>query len=361
MSGPSVVLRTLEEGLMGRKLANPRPRKSVRGEKAWREQRIAMGLHAIEVGAPLAARTFVKSRQLVYYWKKKLLNKNFHSNSHGGTPNLKWNGDVRTNLLAHIWLFIQQRPDSSLREIQNEVAERFPDHPTPSLAWLSRLFKRWCWSFKVPDRRAQLNKFTIENIHRYVHFVAAIHSIDPLRMKFIDEANYSSADLYRQHALGPVNRRQHVVVDKLSESYSLIMMTSLDPATPPVMIDMKVGTNDQTDFLRFVASMLSAGYLREGDMLFVDNAKIHGGDDTFAALWNLLQVAGVSLHYLPTYSPELNPCEFCWGFSKNMIRKHCQVSLPFSLEILKSLACISRQKLVGWYKHCRTPQPLRQN
>jgi len=88
--------------------------------------------------------------------------------------------------------------------------------------------------------------------------------------------------------------------------------------------------------------MLGAGFsssLMRGAVIYLwINAKIHGGDDIFAVLWNLLPVAGVSLYYLP-YSPEFNPCAML-GLSKNML------TLPgFSAFLIEAWCASPRRSL----------------
>lgn len=82
----------------------------------------------------------------------------------------------------------------------------------------------------------------------------------------------------------------------------------------------KKDSNTEWDFFDFVADAIRAGYLTNGDIFVVDNASVHRG----AAMWNdlleMLDDAGVTLVFLPTYSPELNPCELCFAQIKNWIR-----------------------------------------
>ncbi|MES2354214.1 MAG: transposase [Pseudomonadota bacterium] len=59
----------------------------------------------------------------------------------------------------------------------------------------------------------------------------------------------------------------------------------------------------------------------------MDNATFHKRHDTQVAI----RKAGITLEYLPPYSPDLNPIEKKWAQVKAIRRKHrCDCPLPFS-------------------------------
>jgi hypothetical protein len=68
-------------------------------------------------------------------------------------------------------------------------------------------------------------------------------------------------------------------------------------------------TNKAMDFFSCVIDMVETGALVTGDVLVLDNARIHWAYAIQAPLINFLYLVGVQLMFLPTYSPELNPCE----------------------------------------------------
>jgi transposase len=57
--------------------------------------------------------------------------------------------------------------------------------------------------------------------------------------------------------------------------------------------------------------------LKKGQVVVMDNAAFHKG----SAIRDLIESAGCSLKYLPTYSPDFNPIEHCWNSLKNSFRK----------------------------------------
>jgi transposase len=89
-------------------------------------------------------------------------------------------------------------------------------------------------------------------------------------------------------------------------------MTTLSQEIPFVF-HLNSGTNDQFDFLDFIRFLVEKGHLASGDYLVMDNCGIHAAEAT---------APGVKLAFLPSYSPELNPCELVFAAVKNYLRNH---------------------------------------
>jgi transposase len=153
-------------------------------------------------------------------------------------------------------------------------------------------------------------------------------------------------------ALGPVNTRVYSVVSgDLNLSYSLTILTSLTNSHP-VACSIREDTNNQHDFVDFVIQAVEAGYLTSGDYLILDNARIHGAKESKELLFAFLKAAGIQIYYLPTYSPELNPCELVFGYLKNHLRLHRQSNSEFKDEIIDALSLITRRHMFACYIHC---------
>ena len=68
----------------------------------------------------------------------------------------------------------------------------------PSRMWLSRMLKRWRWSFKNINHK-HVRKFMQHNILYYGQYLVNIRTIPMDRIKFIDEASFSSRGNCNQH------------------------------------------------------------------------------------------------------------------------------------------------------------------
>jgi transposase len=139
----------------------------------------------------------------------------------------------------------------------------------------------------------------------------------------------------------------------LDLSFSLTILTDVSPfPTFPLLIDIRENSNDQWDFLTFIISSIRMGYLRAGDYLILDNASVHGGTESWPLLKEILDAAEVSIVFLPTYSPEFNPCELVFAFLKQELRINRNLEEDFIPELLRSLIKIDRAHIIKCYLHC---------
>ena len=90
----------------------------------------------------------------------------------------------------------------------------------------------------------------------------------------------------------------------LSETIKVSLLTSLFHPSHPFHVDMRRGdrANDQFDFLLFITRCISTNLLIRGDVLVLDNASIHKADNILLPLHMLLNTAGITMWFLPTYS-----------------------------------------------------------
>jgi transposase len=107
------------------------------------------------------------------------------------------------------------------------------------------------------------------------------------------------------------------------------------------------GATDGEVFRIFVERVLRPE-LKRGDAVVWDNLGAH----KVAGVAELLQTAGVSLYYLPPYSPDDNPMEEAWSKIKTWLRAagaRTRAQLQRALE--GALAQVSAQDSRAWFKH----------
>jgi len=88
-----------------------------------------------------------------------------------------------------------------------------------------------------------------------------------------------------------------------------------------------------------------------GDFLILDNARIHYAQDTLPALSAMLAQNGVTLIYLPPYSPELQVCELLFAFLKAYLQRHSPTSDLF-VALITALAKITSEHVRKCIYHC---------
>lgn len=133
-------------------------------------------------------------------------------------------------------------------------------------------------------------------------------------------------------------------------AYSITLMTSLT-APNGFVLSARKGSNNAFDFLHVICDLIADGHLVAGDVLVLDNASIHYAAEIQLPLDLLLAAAGVRLLFLPTYSPELSPCEFVFGLLKNFIRRH-RSSRPLLSDIILACSTVSVANVFAFYDHC---------
>ena len=94
-----------------------------------------------------------------------------------------------------------------------------------------------------------------------------------------------------------------------NERYSISLATCLrTPRGFYLSRARRKGANAAEDFLLFVVELIEEGILAAGDYLLLDNWGGHFARRIQWILLLLLGAVGARLIFLPTYSPECNPC-----------------------------------------------------
>ena len=90
-----------------------------------------------------------------------------------------------------------------------------------------------------------------------------------------------------------------------------------------------------------------------GDIVIVDNCSIHH-NRAERVLDQFFGFQGVQYAFLPTYSPDLNPVENCFGqIKKILLQKRYRkiLSQNLKLAIINAIKEIQQTDLINFYKH----------
>jgi transposase len=192
----------------------------------------------------------------------------------------------------------------------------------------------------------------ITNPLRYSEFVRWRSIENPARIHFLDEAHFVSRNLWRNRGIAPRGKRcirAHSL--PIAQSFSLTLFTTFNGGDNSLTVDLREETNSQWDYLAFVSYLCEKGRIQPDDVLVLDNASIHCGSDIIPHLAELERRFHFTFFFLPTYSPELNPCELVFALIKNRLR-NTQRTLPLHLEVLKILSEVRPQEIDSMYHHC---------
>jgi transposase len=117
------------------------------------------------------------------------------------------------------------------------------------------------------------------------------------------------------------------------------------------MAEPRVAANSAFDFVESLRHFVHRGALRAGDILILDNARVH---DSLAIQADLadLEAGGVRIVFLPAYSPELNPCELVFGQADNYMRNYRRGPGNFMHHLANAFAKVCQRNVLNYYKHC---------
>lgn len=224
---------------------------------------------------------------------------------------------------------------------------------------LYRLLKSLGWSWRVPTK-FQIHKYSFANLNYYSSYLQFIQTIPLDMLKFADEAHIVSRDLSKKRVLGVIGKRTYTKENTLSQpSASLSLFTSLADENL-FFVDYRIASNTQWNFADALLLACKAGFLTKGNFLIIDNAAVHCGMDSYDVIMSILTTFGVTILKMPTYSPELNPCELVFSQMKRFVRnnrsKNNQTTLCY--EVLTSLSTIRRDNLYNYYVKCVCPQVI---
>lgn len=136
--------------------------------------------------------------------------------------------------------------------------------------------------------------------------------------------------------------------DSVSASWQTTTMLSsvrLDGSTQCIVFDGAV--NKKIFSIYMEKSLLPV--LKPGDIVIMDNLSSH--KNSFDV--TMFEARGITIKYLPPYSPDLNPIENMWSKLKSLIKeKAAQTSETLFEAIQYAFDKITPQNISGWFKHC---------
>jgi hypothetical protein len=135
-------------------------------------------------------------------------------------------------------------------------------------------------------------------------------------------------------------------------SYSVTFVTSLRSDRGGHIISTREGSNDAWDFFDSVLDAVENGIFSPGAFLVLDNARIHHARAIADLLEEILRGVGITLIFLPPYTPEFNPCEFVFQKVKQHIRLHRGNGTLLQEMLVGFDRAITHERVLEDYLHC---------
>jgi transposase len=163
---------------------------------------------------------------------------------------------------------------------------------------------------------------------------------------FIDETglNTKLARLYGRCQVG--RRCLSAIPHGHWQSSTFIAALRHESVAAPFLID---GPVDAEVFTAYLQQVLCP-QLRVGDVVILDNLSTH----KIQNVSQLLSAHGVSLRYLPPYSPDLNPIELAFAKLKAHLRQAAARTLDeLYSALVTALGSFSAQHCQGFFRHAQ--------
>jgi transposase len=89
--------------------------------------------------------------------------------------------------------------------------------------------------------------------------------------------------------------------------------------------------------------------LQPGEIVVMDNLSVH----KVSAIEGAITARGAQVHFLPPYSPDLNPIEQCWSKVKTALRAAKARSFEALLDALQvALQAVTKADAIAWFTYC---------
>lgn len=115
------------------------------------------------------------------------------------------------------------------------------------------------------------------------------------------------------------------------------------------MHQVKLGAFNSEEFVSFLRELLSLpGFQTRSHNIVMDNVRFHKTDEVRAVFSE--RAVQHFLHFLPPYSPQLNPIEHCFAKIKWHVKTEEKQNRPQLLQLIEqAVAKVTRENCSGWY------------
>lgn len=237
---------------------------------------------------------------------------------------------------------LEERPSATLNEVRRELKKR--TRLGVSESTMSRTLRRLGITKKRKTVEAsERDKPEVKAKRRA--FLLRRETWDSSRLVFIDETGITLS-MTSRYAWAPLGKR---AVDaapfRRGGSATLVAALTLRGIVAPFLF---AGAMDGDALYAYVTEVLAPS-LSRGDVVVWDNLAVHDN----AGVREHLESRGITLEFLPPYSPELNPIELAWSYLKRELRQLAERDWPrLTRAVSKTLADITSPISKDWFKHC---------
>ena len=186
---------------------------------------------------------------------------------------------------------------------------------------------------------------TEENRQGREAFLAAIATVAPQKLKFLDESGVTT-QMTRLWGRAPRGER---VQEATPDGRWQVLTTLGTMSLRGMEAVMTVASATDGDVFHAYVEQVLCVTLQAGDVVVMDNLSAH----KVAGIRELMAARGAQPVYLPPYSPDLNPIEQAWSKFKQFLRTaKARTAEALDQAITEALKTITADNAQAWFRHC---------
>ncbi len=253
----------------------------------------------------------------------------------------------------------EEQPSITYKEIRTKLIH---DSVNPNVASVSDNLLSKTVRKRMPDGPMSRKKTTLINNRRFTPdnmdytqiYMDYVWDKNPLKLKFMDESGVEESAGQRTYGHGWVGKRAYEVTKfnkRTSKTVNLLVGLEVKFCN---VLDGASNTDTYIDFILEALDTYQNGIpvLDSGDLLIVDNCKIHH-HEAEEVLTDYLRRLGIEYLFLPAYSPDFNPCEKCFNeikmkFKTERFQPHMKRNV--GVAVYDAIEEISYTNIVQFYR-----------
>ena len=242
---------------------------------------------------------------------------------------------------------ILERPDMYLHVLQSDIKQT--TGADVDVSTICRFLKRNNFS------RKKLSHIALQrNTELRAQFLSDISVYSPDMLLFIDETGCDRRDAMRKFGYSLIGKPAYSHKLLRGKRFSAIGILSTEGILDAYITSSNVNSETFLEFIdrSLLHHIMPFNGINPCSVVILDNASIHHVDDVVHAI----QSVGALVHFLPPYSPDLNPIEEAFAKLKAYLRANAlaiQAVPDEELEdfILAGISCITKFDCAQWIQH----------
>lgn len=172
-------------------------------------------------------------------------------------------------------------------------------------------------------------------------------TLDATRLVFLDETAVLT-NMTRSTARAPIGERAYGSAPRNWKRLTLLGAVSCGGVEGVMTVQGGTTTPVFVDFLK--TTLLPTLREHKPDAILVmDNLSAHKS----SAVTQAIEAVGLTVKFLPRYSPEFSPIEPCWSKLKTALRAVAARTVEgLTSEVTKAMGKVTSEDIQAWFRHC---------